>query len=200
MILEFYKRIKPAPKPAEWEDYFHGRETLLWEGAPISGIRGKPTLIFLTLFGLPFLGAGLFVSGGGLLTMLSFDGLAAVGGGLFMFLFGLPFLFVGLGMTVGTWIVAGNRHEFIRYGLSNKRAYIAQSWWNHTMESYPITADSYLEFEQGRTDAVWFSKLQSKDSDGDQTTQKTGFENIADGAKVYAMLRDIQEQRAKEQR
>lgn len=73
-----------------------------------------------------------------------------------------------------------------------------EDWWNHTMESYPITTESYLELEQGRADTVWFSKLQNDDSDRDQSTKKTGFENIADGKKVYALLRKIQDQRAKE--
>ena len=42
-----------------WQDYFQPGEQLLWDGAPKPGIHGKPRIIFLTIFGLPFLVIGI---------------------------------------------------------------------------------------------------------------------------------------------
>jgi len=185
-------RIKPQPTTESWEDYFHGRETLLWEGHPAEGIKGSFGMIGLSIFGVPFLAAGLGVFGMAIAAMFSGERLAAFGGGLFMMFFSLPFIGAGVGLVFGTWFVSYYSSHFVRYAITNKRAYIAKSWWQHTMESYPIKADNNIELQQGRFDTVYFFTEVTTDSDGDLQRNKIGFENIANGMDVYKLLRDVQ--------
>ncbi len=190
-MLKLLARIKPQPKSQHWEDFFHGRETLLWEGKPEPGIQKKLGVIFLSVFGLPFLmsGIGSFVGGLSALLTGSFGG---IGTGFFMIFFSLPFMAVGFGLVFGTWIASYYAHQFTRYALSNKRAYIATSWWWHTMQSYPITPDSEFELVEGRFDTVYFFSKTTKDSDGDRREKKIGFQYIKDGMAVYKLLLDVQ--------
>lgn len=190
-MLRLFALIKPSPKSQNWEDFFHGRETLLWEGKPEPGIKNKPSMIFLSLFGLPFLAAGIGTLGGGISTLAT-GGAGGVGMGLMMIVFSLPFITVGFGLVFGTWIAGFYAHQFTRYALSNKRAYIATSWWSHTMQSYPITPDTQFELEEGRFDTVYFFTKTVRDSDGDRREKKVGFRQIKEGMAVYKLLRDVQ--------
>jgi len=193
LLVDLIKRIQPAPqtRSVTWEDYFHGHEVLLWSSAPQPKMNWTWTMVGLSLFGIPFLLAGLGIIAGGVLQMTGAAHEVTIG--LFMILFGLPFLGVGVGLTMGIWVAVWLSPHFIRYALSTKRAYIAKSWWNHTMESYPIGAHSYIKRQQSKTDTVFFAKFTERDSDGDRNTSHIGFENIADGAAVYKLLREIQQ-------
>lgn len=175
-----------------WEHYFQPGETLLWEGAPKPGIYGWGKIIGLALFGLPFLviGAGIGITGLGMVfgpTWMEF------GLGFFMAAFSIPFVGVGVGLVFGLWFAASQAHRRIRYAVSTRCAYIAQSWWTRKIESYPILADTALGLEKGRrSDTVWFHVRKEKDSDGDRSTTRISFENIADGDGVYHLLRRVQ--------
>ncbi len=188
-------RLKPSPKRARWEDYFHGRETLIWEGHPAEGIKGSLSMVFLSLFGLPFLLAGLATFFGGF-GFAILGGVTGIGSGIMMVAFSLPFMAIGFGLVFGTWIGTYYSAHFVRYALTNKRAYIAKSWWDHSMESYPILPNSNVELKEGRFDTVYFFTEHGRDSDGDKTTKKIGFEYIENGMEVYRLLRDVQAQAA----
>ncbi len=190
-MIRIFQKFRPQPKSESWEDYFHGNETLIWEGHPAEGIKGTFGMVFMSLFGLPFLFGGLatFFGAFGFAFM---GGVSGIGGGLFMLVFSLPFLCVGFGLVFGSWILAYYSSHFVRYALTNKRAYIAKSWWNHTMESYPILPNSHIELEEGRFDTVYFFTERSRDSDGDLITTKVGYEHIANGMEVYRLLREVQ--------
>lgn len=150
-------------------------------------------MVGLSLFGVPFLLVGLGTMLAGIAGLFASGKMIDLGGGLFMILFSLPFVAVGVGLTIGTWVLSYLNPYFVRYALSNKRAYIATSWWYHKMESYPIDAHNYTALEHGKEDTVYFIKLSGRDKDGDRKTTRVGFEHIADGAAVYALLRDIQQ-------
>ncbi len=194
MILRLYDRLKPKPKSLAWEDYFHGHETLLWEAAPASRMIFTPGMLFMSVFGVPFLGAGLYTFGSAFAQFSGGLQLSNILLFIFLLAFSVPFICVGFGLVFGIWLAAKYRPHFVRYGLSNKRAYVATSWWNHTMESYPILAQSYIALEQGRLDTVWFLRRQNVDDDGDRQTEKIGFEGLEDGTEVCKLLRQIQEQ------
>ena len=83
-------------------------------------------------------------------------------------------------------------HKFPRYALTNKRAYLATSFSKHSLATYAIAADDVVTLTQGRTDNVHFKTIHDRDSDGDRTTQKIGFDNIKEGQEVYALIRQIQ--------
>lgn len=194
LLEKFMQRFKPAPKSLDWEDYFHRHETLLWEGAPVPAMQVSVGMVFLSLFGIPFLAAGLFILSMGGAMIVAFESILGAGFGLFLMAFSLPFVMVGASLTIGIWILSYYTPQFTRYAVSSKRAYIAKSWWNHTMESYPIRRDSKLDLREGRSDTVYFYAHQERDGDGGTNATRVGFENIADGAAVYALLRKVQEE------
>ena len=174
-----------------WEDYFDTGETLLWEGRPLPRSGFSLGIFGLAVFGTPFFLAGLAMSGGSLLWMFGIEvGKLQFGEGIFMFFFGLPFLLIGAGIIFGPWYAMRHAHRKVRYALTDKRAYIATSWWGRKIETYPITADNPVSLEDDKT--VYFQILTGRDSDGDRTTEEKGFENIADAKEVYHLIRQIQ--------
>lgn len=180
-----------------WEDWFQPGETLLWEGAPSPGIRNLMQNVFFTVFGLPFLAAGLFVSGLGLGYFFGFApnwNAWHLAIGAFLALFGLPFIGAGAGMALGPWVHDYLRPRRIRYALSDRCGYVASRMWKRSMDVLPIRA-TRIETEEHRdgTLSVWFHFEQHRDSDGDTQTAKKGFEALADGHDVYRMIRNLQD-------
>ncbi|MDF2141000.1 hypothetical protein [Paenirhodobacter sp. CAU 1674] len=182
---------------ARWEDYFLPGEKLLWQGAPVPGFHAWPMAVFMTLFGIPFLAAGGGLSLGGLFFAFQAKSATDLGGTLLAAVFGLPFLAVGLFLVVGQWIIAAQAPRRVRYALSTRAAYIAKHYWGRDLAIYPILRSSGLELKTGRRAAsVWFYSQRETDSDGDERTQRAGFENIADGEKVLRLIRELQLQSA----
>ena len=176
-----------------WNAYFQAGETLLWEGAPKPGVYGWPKIIGLAIFGLPFLipGIGMIIFGGA--QVIRAESWGDVGLGLFLSIFGLPFAGVGAAMVVGQAWASAEAHKRLRYAVSTRCAYIAKSYWTKSLESYPILPGTALGLETGhRADTVWFHVHNERDSDGDRTTTRISFDNIAGGDEVYRLLRSIQ--------
>ncbi len=176
-----------------WQSYFQPGETLLWQGAPLPGVHGWGKIIGMALFGLPFLVIGLAFCGVGLKMLISGPSWNDTGLGLFLAAFSLPFAGVGVFLVFGHAYSAKTAHRTTRYALSNRAAYIAKSGWTHSLESYPILRETALGLEKHRhADTVWFHIRTEKDSDGDRTTTRISFDNIAEGDEVYRLLRSIQ--------
>ncbi len=190
--MRLWKWLQPLPPDSDWENYFEEGEVLVWSGAPKPGIRMTAPTVFLSIFGLPFLFAGITVSVGGAMQFLGLRSWVDGGFGFFVFLFGLPFIAVGGALSIGTWVHASQKHNFVRYALSNRRAYIAKSWWRHDLSVYPIYKSSPVHLERDKTYTVRFYKMREYDSDGDLITKEISFEHIADGKEVYALLRKTQ--------
>jgi hypothetical protein len=176
-----------------WEDWFQPGEMLLWEGAPSPGFRQIPRNILLGLFGLPFLGAGLFTCYFGLTQIFS-GNLGGLVAGIFVGAFGSIFVLVGGAMVFGTWLeeILAPRH--IRYALMNRNGYIASRTFGRKMEVLPIHSDTRVETQENSdgTLSVYFHFETARDSDGDQRTDKKGFERLANGHDVYRVIRDLQ--------
>ncbi|MEL7345026.1 MAG: hypothetical protein AAFN59_09240, partial [Pseudomonadota bacterium] len=124
---------------------------------------------------------------------IEWNGIAEIGGRVFLFFFSIPFVIAGTGLVVGPWVYGSWAARRMRYALSNKRAYIATHFLGRKMQTYALHKDDSIEIEQGRrADNVKFHVRTRRDSDGDYTTEKIGFDNIPDGEKVYHMIRKIQ--------
>ncbi len=178
-----------------WEDYFAPGERLIWEGQPLPGRFATPMTVGLAIFGVPFFLAGLAMSGGALLSLMGFDlNIVKAAEAVYIFFFGLPFLGMGGGLIFGPWYALRNAHRKIRYALSDQRAYIATSWWSQKIEAFPIARGSGLSLVDGKD--VYFHTRIYRDSDSDRVTEEKGFENIADAAHVYQLMRDLQDRQS----
>ena len=183
----------PITGKERWEDWFDDSEKLLWQGAPKRGIIHWPRKILISAFGFPFLGAGLVCAAMGLayLAKLTLGDMAL---GVFLAAFSVPFVAVGGAMVFGTWLSDYFVPLRTKYALTNKAGYVATRYWGRNMDVFPIRKETRIELAQHRYGAstVHFHFEETRDSDGDQMTTKKGFTDIADGEKVYRLIRDIQ--------
>ncbi len=175
-----------------WDDYFDPGETLLWQGAPERSVKISPIFILLAVFGLPFLMAGLSISLGALAILFGADfRWVQSAGSLFGFFFGMPFIAVGAAMVFGPYYAQSQAHRYIRYALTNRRAYIASDWFNRRkLQVLSIAMDAPITIENNRS--VFFHTEVGTDSDGDRSTDRKGFENIAGAMEVYKLIRAMQ--------
>jgi len=180
------------PKLDRWEDYFEPGETLLWQGQPEPGLKAPWAAFFSSVFGIPFFLAGLKILSDGLSGFSEANGGAALGHGLLLTAFSIPFIGVGSTLCFGSWIAALYGDRYTQYALTNKRAYVAHSFPTHKLATYVIGPDDVVTLTQGKFDTVQFKTIQERDSDGDKKTSKIGFNFIADGSKVYKLIREIQ--------
>jgi hypothetical protein len=165
----------------------------LWQGSPLRGIYDIPKRLFLSAFGTPFLGGGLMCFGFAIFSLGSGEGAASLGLGVFLAIFALPFLGVGLYLVFGQWVEAMQAHRRVRYALTDRAAYVARRYWRRTLEVFPIMPQTAVELVEGRgVFTVWLHTRREGDSDGGTTTEKKGFENIADGRDVFALIRGLQ--------
>mgnify|MGYP000004662641 CR=1 FL=1 len=190
MISRFF----PPPKHDRWEDYFEPGEVLLWQGAPEPGAKFSWGFVVISIFGVPFLLAGLSSMGQGISAFFRQDGPMAIMLGLFFITFSVPFLLIGLALIFGPWLASIHGHKFVQYALTNKRAYIAKSFIKHAIDSYVIGPDNVITLEQGKFDSVKFATVHSHDSDGDKITKSVGFDWISEGRAVYHLIREIQKE------
>lgn len=176
-----------------WEDWFQKDERLLWQGAPAPGQWNWIRNVFFTAFGIPFLGAGLFVSGMGLGYLFGLSGFWDAALGIFLTAFGIPFMAVGGGMVFGSWVHDYMKPTHTRYALTDRAGYIATRFWKRNMDVVPITPETQVEIEETRrgTTSIYFGFDHYTDSDGDRQTRKKGFEGILDGRAVYKLIRAI---------
>ena len=173
-----------------WQDHFQPGETLLWQGAPLPGVRNKARLTFLTIFGIPFLLGGIAGAIAGLQTIF-WKGQIGLG----LFILAIALILGGLGfiLVFWQWVDAARAHRTTRYALSNTCAYIARLGPKQSCNTYPILASSETALEhRNGYDNLWFHLRHERDSDGAPTTTKIGFEGIADGLTPYKLIRSIQ--------
>jgi hypothetical protein len=178
--------------PQNWDDWFMPGERLLWQGAPMPGLSNLWARAALALFGLPFLagGAGMIASGLHHATA-GIEG-ASTWGNLVLAVFVLPFLTLGLALVVGQWGWALREQRSKRYALSNRASYVARQFPGTKLSVYPIHRDTAVTLTRGHHgDCLWVHSLDERDSEG-ITTRQSGFENIADGAALLAMIRALQ--------
>ena len=168
-------------------------ETLLWQGAPVPGLHQRGKAIFLMCFGLPFLTIGLALFFYGLHRLTQAPTTSDAGLALFLTACALPFGGLGAFLVFGPLVEARTASRDIRYALTTRAAYIARSGRFPSLKVYPILPSTALELEPGtRAGTVWLHARLERDSDGDLGTTKAGFENIAEGEKVFLLIRELQ--------
>jgi hypothetical protein len=173
-----------------WDSYLQPGERILWEGAPLPGIRNRGRLVFLSLFGLPFLLGGIF---GTVVALRHIFWLGEVGIGLFALAISAAVAILGYALVVHQWTEAATAHRTTRYVITTRCAYIARQAAKRSLQCYPILPATAIEVEHCRGyDNVWFHVRREDDNDGSLTTTRIGFEGIGDGTEAYRHLRSIQ--------
>ncbi len=180
----------------EWAELLDPGERLLWVGSPAGGLRVTPKGIATSAFGLFFFGFSLFWTLGAASPWIGgFTGEMPKGfGWFFVFfpLFGLPFVAMGAYMLFGHYLHDAWRRRRTRYALTDRRAIITTWAGKRSMKSFPIGRETLVDYQPGREASLFFATETSVDSDGDRTSERIGFEHIADGNGAYAMIRRIQ--------
>jgi hypothetical protein len=173
-----------------WESYLLPGKRILWEGAPEPGIRNRVRLVFLSLFGLPFLIFGL---GGTVVALRHIFWLGEVWIGLITLALGLIFSVLGYTLVAHQWVEAARAHRTTRFALSTRAAYVARQSRKRSLECFPILPKTALELEHcDGYDNLWFHARSEDGSEGGITTTRIGFEGIRDGTEVYRLMRGIQ--------
>lgn len=168
-------------------------ETVLWEGRPVPGLHQRRVTLFMMLFGLPFLMVGVALFFHSLLLYPEAANVPDGGNALVTTAFSLPFAAFGAFLVFGPIIEARAASRNIRYALTTRAAYVIRSGPFPSVGVYPILPSTNLELEHGkRASTVWVHSRLERDSDGELGTTKAGFENIAEGEKVFNLIRDLQ--------
>ncbi len=164
-----------------WAGILDGDETILWQGRPDASVTFGAAALFQILFGMAFAGFALF-----------WMVMASLGGGYF-WAFGLIHFTVGVGIMVAGPLWGPWRRRHTWYTLTNKRGFIATDMplAGRKLRSYPIDARTVLGFEEGAFSDIHFAKETRRTKNGVRS-YPIGFERIADGRAVYALMRDIQ--------
>lgn len=178
---------RPQTQSNSWEDYLDADEKLLWQGAPATGLRFSGKGLFISIFGLFFLGFSVFW-----VTMAASFGTNTPIDYVFP-LFGLPFVAVGLWLVVGHWFYDAYKRKRSRYALTDQRAIIARRLFGRKMESYDISKDAPIYLVEGDLDTVNFAQRTYRTKNGTNTVS-IGFRFIEDGRKVFNLLKEVREQ------
>lgn len=93
--------------------YLTPDETLLWKGHPEKGNLFLPSDLFISFFGLFFLGFSLFWEFGVIQT-----------GNTFMILWGVPFILIGCFLTFGRFLYKAYLRNKTFYAVTNKKLII----------------------------------------------------------------------------
>lgn len=184
----------PPSGEDDWTDYFEAGEKLVWTGSPVSDRRLRWSQIGLATFGAPFLIVGVGLCGATIWSVVTgqADTLAKMGAAVFLTLFSLPFAAAGLFLVAGPTIKARYAPRYIRYALSTRRAYIAESWWSHQLKTYPLTPDMRVDLLRDGLDSVILHSGHERDSAGDVVTVAAKFEQLSDGRPLYLLIRQLQ--------
>ncbi|MEL7279843.1 MAG: aspartate carbamoyltransferase catalytic subunit [Pseudomonadota bacterium] len=165
-----------------WEGILDKGEKILWQGRPDAKVKLRLSKLTGFVFGLFFAGFALF-------WMI----MASMAGGFF-WMFGLLHFFVGLGVAFGSLFGSSWRRKHSWYTLTDRRAFIATDmpFRGRSLKSYPITRDTVLDYDGSDPATIHFNHEMRKRKNG-QYKVAVGFERIKDGARVYRMMRGIQE-------
>ncbi|MFK7754787.1 MAG: aspartate carbamoyltransferase catalytic subunit [Sedimentitalea sp.] len=167
-----------APDP--WEGLLDPDEQILWQGQPKAGFRldtSNPMMIFMGVF---FMGFSIF-----------WMKMASQAGGYF-WMFGLLFFGTGFYNSIGVHFWKSMRSGATHYTLTNKRGFIATNVMGRkTLTSHNITKTSPLELTEGALSSVTFAHIEKRNKNGHHSVD-VQFQNIEEGRKVFALIRDIQ--------
>lgn len=165
----------------EWAGILAPDEQILWQGAPENRIQLEWSSPFMPLFFVFFTGFSIF-----------WMVMASLAGGFF-WTFGLLFFAVGSYNLVGIHFWKAYLRQKTHYTLTTQSAFIAQrAFGKRSLKRYPISTQTEVDFEEGKYANIWFAHEESTGENGTTRIPK-GFELIAEGRTVYALIRQLQQ-------
>jgi len=173
--------IETADPPPGWEGILDPGERILWQGRPdgrvVWRVRHLPTMLFGAVF-----------AGIALIWMI-----LAARAGDFVWTFGLIHFAAGLSLILGPTLWPAFRRQRSWYTLTDRRAFIATDMpiVGKRLKSYPIDADTVLRFDGDDPGTIHFAQDYRRGKNGSRKVD-IGFERIAEGRDVYALIRRVQ--------
>lgn len=164
--------------PDGWRGLLDPGEKILWQGRPEPGVRLDLSQPMSLVMGVFFMGFSLF-----------WMNIASQAGGFF-WMFGLLFFGIGFFNAIGIHFWKSYRRRKTHYTLTNKQAFIATDLpGKKRLKSYPVTADSGLEFIDTNPPSILFSSEKKHRKNGIFRVP-VGFEYITDARDVMQLIRD----------
>ena len=165
-----------------WEGILDPGERILWQGRPDQRFHVDGGDLFGAGFGLIFAGFAVF-------WMLMAARMDAP-----FWMFGLIHFSVGVGLVFKTILGPTLQRRQTWYTLTDRRAFIAtdSARKGRRLQSYPIDPDIRISFFEGPPDTLHFARETRTTDKGRTYTVPLGFDRIADGHKVFALLRQVQ--------
>ena len=166
----------------DWAGILNQGEHIVWQGAPSTRVRFEWQSAMMPFFFLFFTGFSVFWM------------MAAAQAGGYFWTFGLLFFSTGMYNLVGVHFWNAYSRKFTHYTLTNKRAFIGTSIFGRKkLESYPITADTTLTYEEDRTDgSVLFASVEKRRKNGTYLVP-IGFKYIPDAREVLQTMSQVQQ-------
>lgn len=167
--------------PAGWEGLLDPGERIVWQGRPDTAVVWTARSIPTMLFGVVFAGFALF-------WMI----MASEAPGNF-WMFGLIHFAVGVGLIIGPTFWSAYRRRNSWYTLTDRRAFIATDMppMGRRLKSYPIDADTVLEFDGNEPGTIHFAHEYRRSKNGSYKVN-IGFERVTGAAEVYGHFRAVQ--------
>lgn len=163
-------------------------EELLWSGQPRQGLIFRPTDIFMVPFSI--LWGGLAILWTVAITLS--DGWVG--------LLGLPFLVIGLFAIFGRFIWDSAVRSRTFYGVTDRRLITIRTRWRRAVSTIPIGQLGAIEMREHRSGRAtvtfgpiamsWLGLQPGLNSSGRQQAQRSNFDHIDDGRRVYELIRD----------
>ncbi len=168
--------------PAGWEDIFEPGEVLLWQGRPDPKIVWQKRHILPAILGLGVAGLGILWI---FFTPLS-SGYTAI--------LGVFLLILAAFLAIAPPVMAAMVRKATWYSLSNKRGFIAmhREQVGRKLSAYVIDPDFEIKFD-GQDPATIMFAIDIRQPGNASYIAKISFDRIAEGQKVYDLMRGIQE-------
>ena len=183
----------------EWKGLLYHDEKIIWQGSPEGRVRLEWKSAFTPIFFLFFTGFAIFwmMTASWMIGEADGAGPGIQGPFRYMWVFGLPFFAAGFYNLVLIHFWKARERRRTHYTLTNQRAFIGKTGitGKRSLTSHPITADTNLTISEGATSDVSFAKETKKNADGDPYVISIGFEDLANGREVYALMRKLQDGR-----
>ena len=165
----------------DWSLYLEPGERMIWQGAPRPGMQ-RWKIVLYAVGSLLFLSMGMFMLSEGL-------GFRAKGIGVFFDIAlsatGLLFVLGFFYMVFGLWLRDAKRHNRCRYGLSDRRAYIADG---EAVSAIPLTGHAVDLTEFGDGSGTLYFGFRDKLN---RWTHRASFDGIDDVVRVRAMIEKV---------